>query len=55
METAIERDVEARAERLEKRAEALCPSVADLDVIESSLDLRLADNQPLDLVRLDRD
>ena len=55
METAIERDVEARAERLEKRAEALCPSVADLDGIESSLDLRLADNQPLDLVRLDRD
>jgi hypothetical protein len=55
METAIERDVEARAERLEKRAEALCPTVADLDGIESSLELRLADNQPLDLVRLDRD
>lgn len=55
METAIERDVEARAERLEKRAEALCPSVADLDRLEASLDLRLADDRPLDLVRFDAD
>lgn len=53
MESAIERDVEARAERLEKRAEALCPSVADLDRLEATLDLRLADNEPLDLVRYD--
>lgn len=55
METAIERDVEARAERLEKRAEALCPVVADLDGIEGSLELRLAGDQPLDLVRFDHD
>jgi hypothetical protein len=55
METAIERDVEARAERLEQRAEALCPTLADLDGIETSLELRLAGDQPLDLVRFDRD
>jgi hypothetical protein len=53
MEAAIERDVENRADDLERRADALCPVVADLDRIESELTVRLADNSKLDLVELD--
>jgi len=46
----IEHEVEHRAKDLEKRAEALCPRVAEIDAIEDALELRLADNQPLQLL-----
>lgn len=52
MERTIEEQVEERAEALERRAEGLCPRIAELDRIENALELRLADGQPLDLVRL---
>ena len=50
MEKEIERDVEARADVLEKRADQLCPRLTELDRIESSLELRLADGRPLNLL-----
>jgi hypothetical protein len=53
MEKTIEDQVEARAEALERRAESLCPIIADLDQIESGLALRLADGSALDLVQVD--
>lgn len=46
----IEAHVEQRAAQLEARAEALCPRVAELDAIDNALELRLADNRPLDLL-----
>ena len=55
---AMERELEVRVERrskaLESRAEALCPRVVALERIESELELRLADNSALDLLRLER-
>ena len=50
MEKEIERDVEARADELERRADKLCPRLTELDRIESSLELRLADGRPLNLL-----
>jgi hypothetical protein len=50
MEKEIERDVEKRAEGLEHRADQLCPRLTELDRIESSLELRLADGRPLNLL-----
>lgn len=54
MEKEIEARVERRAEALEARAEALCPRIADLDALESALELRLADNSQLDLLQRGR-
>ncbi len=52
MEKAIEQNVERRADELEARAEALCPRVKALDELEASLNVRLADNHPLDLLQI---
>lgn len=52
MEATIEREVEGRADALEARANALCPLVADLDRIDDALEVRVADNQKLDLLRV---
>lgn len=54
MEQELEARVERRAKVLEARAEALCPRVVALERIESELELRLADNRALDLLRADR-
>jgi DNA repair exonuclease SbcCD ATPase subunit len=53
LEKTIEREVEQRAEALERRAESLCPRIAALDTLESELEVRLADGARLDLVRRD--
>ena len=50
MEKEIERDVEAKADALGMRAEKLCPRLTELDRIESSLSVRLADGRPLNLL-----
>jgi hypothetical protein len=50
----IEREVEARASKLEARVDALCPRLSELEQIESSLELKLADGRALDLYRVRR-
>lgn len=54
MEKELEARVERRAEALEARAEALCPRIADLDALESALEVRLADSARLDLLQRGR-
>ena len=50
LEKEIERDVEHRADELERRADKLCPQLTELDRLESTLDVRLADGRPLNLL-----
>lgn len=51
MGSEIERKVDKRAEALEPKVESLCASTRELDRIEDGLALRLADGEPLDLLR----
>lgn len=53
-EKEIEASVEAPAKALEARANALCPRIKALDLIESEFELRLPDGQPLNLVEVER-
>jgi hypothetical protein len=53
-ERELEAQVEARAAAIEARADALCPRLVELDALESALELRLADQRPLDLMQLQR-
>ena len=53
-EKEIEASVEAPAKALETRANALCPRIKALDLIESEFELRLPDGQPLNLVEVER-
>jgi hypothetical protein len=53
-EKELEARVEARAKEIETRADALCLRLAELDALESALELRLADQRPLDLMQLQR-
>ena len=53
-EKELESRIESRAKEIETRADALCPRLAELDALETALELRLADNAPLDLIQLDR-
>jgi hypothetical protein len=46
----IERRVETQARQIEARAEALCPQLAQLDRLETNLELRLGDGSRLDLL-----
>lgn len=48
----LEAAMETRGKALGARAEALCGRLADIDAIESALDLRLADGAALDLLRV---
>jgi hypothetical protein len=50
LEKEIERDVERRADELGRRADKLCPQLTELDRLESTLDVRLADGRPLNLL-----
>jgi len=50
LEREIERDVEGRADELERRADKLCPQLTELDRLEGTLDVRLADGRPLNLL-----
>lgn len=52
LEQTIEEEVEKRARELEKRAEALCPMVQELDALEAKLAVRIED-RVLDLVTHD--
>ncbi len=50
IEQTIEREVEAQAAEIERRAEALCPLMAELHDLQAPL--RLANGEPLDLLRM---
>lgn len=49
LEHTIEQEVDKRTRELERRAEALCPLVADLEALEATLAVRI-DDRPLDLI-----
>jgi hypothetical protein len=53
-EKELETRIESRAKEIETRADALCPRLAELDTLEAALEVRLADNRPLDLIQLER-
>jgi len=52
LERSIEAEMKTRAAVLEARALTLCPHLAELDRIEAQLELRLANGEALDLLRL---
>ncbi len=54
IERSVEKALEQRGERLEKRARAVCARIADLDELESTIVARLPDDTPFDLFRLER-
>jgi len=54
LESSIEKAVEAPAERLGKRADALCPRLVELDQLQHQLHVRLPDGEPLTLMSMQR-
>jgi hypothetical protein len=50
LERTLEHEVEARADKLGERAEALCPRLAQLDTLQQQFEFRLADGSRLALV-----
>ena len=52
LDHSIEQAVERPAERLGKRADALCPRLAELDQLQHQFDFRLPDGSPLSLMTL---
>lgn len=52
LDHSIEQAVEGPAERLGKRADALCPRMVELDQLQHQLDFRLPDGSPLKLMTL---
>lgn len=55
LDHSIEQAVEVPAERLGKRADALCPRLVELDQLQHQLDFRLPDGSPLSLMTLKRE
>jgi murein L,D-transpeptidase YcbB/YkuD len=55
LEKSIDRAVKAPAERLEKRADALCPRLVALDQLQHQFTFRLPDGSPLSLLELKHD
>jgi len=55
LDAKIEAQVEPKAKALAQRAEALCTRMLQLDALEDALDYRLADGQPLDLMKVSRE
>ncbi len=55
LEKEIEKRIEARADRLEIAAKALCPSLHELDRIDNDLTVRTSDNRRLELLEIERD
>lgn len=51
IEREVERRIEPRARALEKRAQALCERMAEIDALEEDLDFRLPDGRRLELLR----
>lgn len=54
LEKTIDREVDARADRLEVRARAMCPRLAALDQLQQQLEFRLPDGSPLRLIGHER-
>jgi len=52
MEQQINRNVDKRAEALEPKADELCSRLKSIDAIDDSLEFRLPDGEPLDLLRV---
>lgn len=55
LEESIDRAVKAPAERLEKRADALCPRLAELDQLQHQFTFRLPDGTPLSLITVEQE
>jgi hypothetical protein len=53
LDAAIKREVDTRADALEKRAHALCPKLAELDGIQKQWQFRLADGSRLRLMTVE--
>ena len=52
MEQEIDRNVDKRAEALEPKVDDLCGRLKSIDAIDDSLEFRLPDGEPLDLLRV---
>ena len=50
LDRSIDRQVDARANKLDERAQALCPRIARLDTLQQQFGFRLADGSRLELV-----
>lgn len=55
LEKTIDKQVNARADQLEVRAQALCPKLATLEQLQQQFQFRLPDGSPLRLVEQDAD
>lgn len=55
LDKTIDREVDARADQLDARAQALCPKLATLDQLQQQLEFRLPDGSPLRLIGHGRD
>jgi hypothetical protein len=54
LEKSIDQTVDARAAKLGKRADALCPRLVALDQLQHQFTFRLPDGSPLSLMQLER-
>ena len=54
LDKAIDKEVDARADRLEARAETLCPRLHELDQLQQQFTFRLPDGSPLQLIGEER-
>ncbi|CAN5144848.1 YggN family protein [soil metagenome] len=55
MQHELDTRVDARAKALEPLAESMCARLRRIDALDNALEVRTADGQPLDLLRLDAD
>lgn len=55
LDKTIEKEVDARADQLEVRAQALCPKLAALDQLQQQLDFRLPNGAALQLIGREHD
>ncbi|MGN6381815.1 MAG: DUF2884 family protein [Dyella sp.] len=55
LDKTIEKEVDARADQLEVRAQALCPKLSALDQLQQQLDFRLPNGAALQLIGRERD
>ncbi|WP_426662223.1 DUF2884 family protein [Rhodanobacter aciditrophus] len=55
VDQSVEKAMKARSGRLEARARAICPRLAELDGLQQQFRFRLADGQPLQLLTNNRD
>jgi hypothetical protein len=55
MEAELDRQVEARSKQIETHAAAMCDEARHLYAVQQSLDYRLDDGRPLELLRVRSD